>query len=183
MKKAETRRAAIVEKLADHVLEHGLESASLRPLAKAAGTSDRMLLYYFDDKSAIVTATLQQIAARMMGEMSRRSAPAPESCEKLLVRLEAMLDEEIFWPYMRLWLEIAARAARGDGFYRNLGEALGRGFLEWGKMQLDSKSEQQRKAEAAYLLQTIEGMLFLKAIGLDDVNAVALGPDSPRKAR
>ena len=56
MTKPDSRRTEIVERLADHVLAHGLSASSLRPLAKAAGTSDRMLLYYFADKSEMMTA-------------------------------------------------------------------------------------------------------------------------------
>jgi hypothetical protein len=55
-----------------------------------------------------------------------------------------------------------------------VGEQIGRGFLEWGKAQLQSDSEAQRDIDAARLLVSIEGMLFLKSIGLDDINAKAL---------
>ena len=58
MTKPDTRRAAILERIADHILANGLSASSLRPLAKAAGTSDRMLLYYFADKAEIITAAL-----------------------------------------------------------------------------------------------------------------------------
>ena len=49
MARIEDRRALLLGKLADHVLAHGLSASSLRPLAKAAGTSDRML----DRKSVV----------------------------------------------------------------------------------------------------------------------------------
>ena len=52
MVEASDKRAALIDKLADHVLADGLLHASLRPLAKAVGTSDRMLLYYFKDKDS-----------------------------------------------------------------------------------------------------------------------------------
>jgi len=39
------RRQAALERMADHLLREGMTGASLRPLAAAAGTSDRMLLY------------------------------------------------------------------------------------------------------------------------------------------
>ena len=47
----DTQRAAVTERLSSHILAHGLARSSLRELAAAAGVSDRMLLYYFDDKS------------------------------------------------------------------------------------------------------------------------------------
>ena len=66
---------ALIEKLADHMLAHGLIGSSLRPLAKAAGTSDRMLLYYFRDKEELLAATSQLIAARMTMMLAARQAP------------------------------------------------------------------------------------------------------------
>ena len=45
------RRAELAEAATDYVLEHGLIGLSLRPMAAALGTSDRMLLYHFADKS------------------------------------------------------------------------------------------------------------------------------------
>ncbi len=71
------KRALILDKLADHVLAHGLSASSLRPLAKAAGTSDRMLIYYFADKSALIAAVLQHIAGRMVTLMESAAAPEP----------------------------------------------------------------------------------------------------------
>lgn len=40
-------------------------------------------------------------------------------------------------------------------------------------MQLACATEEQRETDAAKLLVSIEGMLFLKSIGLDDVNVRA----------
>ena len=59
------RREAAIERMADHLLLEGMSAASLRPLAAAAGTSDRMLLYYFADKDELVAATLDRVAARL----------------------------------------------------------------------------------------------------------------------
>src|SRR5580692_2489526 len=63
------RREAAIERMADHVLSEGLGAATLRPLAAAAGTSDRMLLYYFADKDELLTATLDRIAKRMIEQL------------------------------------------------------------------------------------------------------------------
>ena len=49
MTRRDERRAKIVEKLARHVLRAGLGGTGLRRLAAVAGTSDRMLLYYFEN--------------------------------------------------------------------------------------------------------------------------------------
>ena len=177
MTKAKIQRAEILERLTDHVLAHGLSASSLRPLAKAAGTSDRMLLYYFADKAEIMTATLGVIAMRIMVAMEARKAPAPLPFGQLLpILLEAMVDDEM-WPFMRVWLEIASLAAQGDVFYRAVGEQLGRGFLAWGTSQIDAPDEVQRQKEAVRLLVMAEGMVVLKSIGLDRDARYAFGLD------
>jgi AcrR family transcriptional regulator len=172
--KAEPRRAEMLEKMADHVLAHGLAASSLRPLAKAAGTSDRMLLYYFADKAEMMTEILTVIARRIMAAMEARKAPQPLPIETLQpVMLEAIVDEAM-WPFMRVWLEIASLAANGDPFYRAVGEQLGRGFLAWGAAQIDAPDEVERQRAAARLLVLSEGMVVLKSIGLGDLAAAAI---------
>lgn len=163
------RRAAILERLADHVLAAGLVTASLRPLAKAAGTSDRMLLYYFNDKTEIIAATLALIAERMVTALAAHTAPKPLPLDGLIAHLSAIVLRPEFWPYMCVWLELASRAGRGDPLYVPIAAQIGEGFLGWGAMQLDAPDEKTRARDAARLLVVIEGMVLVKAIGLNDV--------------
>ncbi len=164
--KSDERRVEILDRLTAHVLAHGLAAASLRPLAKAAGISDRMLLYYFKDKAEVIAAVLTIVAARMVTAMEAHTARMPVPLDALRAQLVAVIFADEFWPYMRLWLEIASLAARGDGFYRAIGEQIGRGFFAWGRAQLASDAPD---VDAARLLISLEGMLVLKSLGLDDV--------------
>jgi len=170
--KAADRRAALLDRLADHVLAHGLSASSLRPLAKAAGTSDRMLLYYFPDKEALIAAVLQVVAARMVVFLDARRAAGTLPYEVLKSQLLAIVFADDLWPFMRLWLEMASLAALGDPVFRTVGEQLGRGFLAWGRAQLDSADDATRDVEAARLLVAIEGTLLLRSVGLADVAAL-----------
>ena len=56
-KKPPMTKDSLLPLLTAHVLAHGLGGASLRPLAKAAGTSDRMLIYHFGTKEALIRAS------------------------------------------------------------------------------------------------------------------------------
>ena len=58
----DARREVVIERLAAHLLEHGLSRTSLRQLASAAGESDRMLLYYFADKAELLGAVVTRLA-------------------------------------------------------------------------------------------------------------------------
>jgi AcrR family transcriptional regulator len=167
--KSDDRRAVLLDRMADHILAHGISESSLRPLAKAARTSDRMLLYYFSDKTEMITATLGHISLRLAGVLGEQGAAAPLPIDRLIPKLFDLLCAESLWPYMRLWLEIASLAAKGDPVCRAVGEAIARGFLDWGAAQLDSPTPEAREADAAKLLVTIEGMILLKSVGLDDV--------------
>jgi AcrR family transcriptional regulator len=166
--KSDDRRAEIVDRLADHVLAHGLVAASLRPLAKAAGTSDRMLLYYFSDKAEIIAATLARIAERMTVQLAAQTSPQSLSLDALIMHLSDIVLRAEFWPYMCVWLELASRAGRGDPLYAPIAAQIGEGFLGWGAMQLDSPDDETRARDAARLLVVIEGMVLVKAIGLSD---------------
>ncbi len=173
MVKSDERRDALIDKLADHVLDHGLSASSLRPLAKAAGISDRMLLYYFKDKAEVIAAVLERIAARLVTMLSQHRAPTPLPVDLLRGELLAILFDDALWPYMRIWLEVASLSARGDPLYRAIGAQIGRGFLAWGAAQLDSATPAARTVDAAALMVVIEGALVLKSLGLDDIVTAA----------
>jgi AcrR family transcriptional regulator len=176
---SDKRKQAVLAKLADHILEHGIGAASLRQLAQGAGTSDRMLLYYFTDKDELIREALLLIAARLTMMLEAGRAPHPEPVEIVMAHMLAMSDLPALWPYQRLFLEIAARAAQGDPLCAAVGEALGREFLAWGEAQIAESDPEARAAAAAKLLLIVEGSVFLRAIGLADVTRRALGSEAP----
>ena len=132
-----------------------------------------MLLYYFADKGELIAAVLQQIAGRMVTLMEAAAPPEPLPYDALLARLFATLSDPGFAPYMRVFLDVASGAANGDPMLATIGETIGRGFLAWGKAQLKSDTPD---ADAARLLVTLEGTVFLRAIGMSDVCEAALAP-------
>ncbi len=118
--------------MADHILLEGLGAATLRPLAAAAGTSDRMLLYYFADKDELLTATLARIAARMTAELDDAIPIGPlRSFPELLEEVWTALSSESLKPFMHVWLDLAAGAARGLQPHLDLAGEIAEGFLAW----------------------------------------------------
>lgn len=55
------RRSKLLDAAVDHVLEHGLIGLTLRPLAAAIGTSDRMLIYHFGSRDALIAEVVARI--------------------------------------------------------------------------------------------------------------------------
>ncbi|MEV6115910.1 TetR/AcrR family transcriptional regulator [Streptomyces sp. NPDC052109] len=52
------KRLALLDGVRAYVVRNGLTDLSLRPLARALGTSDRMLLYYFGTKERMIAEAL-----------------------------------------------------------------------------------------------------------------------------
>jgi AcrR family transcriptional regulator len=162
----ENRRAAALDRIADHMLAHGLAPSSLRALAKTAGTSDRMLLYYFADKDEIVAAALQTITARLAALLGvttlagRRHAPGV-----VLAEVASIIRGPAVQPYMRLGLELAALAAHGEQPYRRVAGQIADGFAAMLAGLLDIDDDAKRQAAAASLLATIDGIVLLDAVG------------------
>jgi AcrR family transcriptional regulator len=161
--------------MADHLLREGLNAASLRPLAAAAGTSDRMLLYYFADKEELLTAILVEVAQRMQPLLEAAIAPVPLSPSDLRAEIAAVVRGAELRPFMQIWLEIAAAAGRGRQPYLAVAGRIADGFLQWIESRLQGPPGPDRKAMAAYLLVLAEGATVLDAIGRAEV-AAASGP-------
>jgi AcrR family transcriptional regulator len=70
-----SRREEMLDQVVDHVLEHGLIGLTLRPLAAAIGTSDRMLIYHFGSRDELVTAVVTRTNDRAVAEI-RKLEPA-----------------------------------------------------------------------------------------------------------
>jgi AcrR family transcriptional regulator len=180
MKGRDAQRQAVTERLADHILEAGLQGASLRPMAAACGTSDRMLLYYFADKNELLTVTVGVIAQRLL-VLLNDAFSGVQPYDVLLPRICELMNGAALKPYMRIWLELAALAAGGEEPFRTIAGQLCDGFLSWTTARLKVSREEDRAPKAALLLATVEGLILLKAIGRGNIVRDALKGASPKR--
>ena len=163
---ADVRRTALAERMADYLLDHGLTAGSLRPLAEAAGLSDRMLIYYFGTKEAAIEAALASGAERLRIDLEATQLGPPANADQVSRRLTGFILAEERRPVMTLWTEIAARAARGHAPYDRIAPMIAQGFLEWVMPQLDVP-EPQRRDEAIRVLAQLDGLALLKGAGIE----------------
>lgn len=168
------RREAAIERMADHVLAHGLAGASLRPLAAAAGSSDRMLLYYFADKDDVLAATLGRVAGRLTAMLDAALPPGSRlPAGQLLQAVWSAMSSEVLAPYMRVWLEVVAGAARGQQPHRTIAAGILGGFADWIVDHLEAPQD-ERAGQGALLLATVDGALLLDAAGRRDLADAAI---------
>lgn len=172
MNLAKTKREKLVEMLADHVLAHGLHTASLRPLAAAAGTSDRMLLHYFSDKADLLTAVLMRVSERLQA-LLHEAGLEPQPVDRLLPLLGSLLNDARVRPYLQLWLELAARATH-DELSRSIAKQIMSGFHRWMASLLIVRREDERESQASLVLATLEGLVLLDTLGMSSTVKSAL---------
>ena len=80
-----SRRDELAERATDYALEQGLIGLSLRPLAAALDTSDRMLNYHFGSKDALIAAVLAVSNERSL--VTIRALPPSRSVRQAVLDL------------------------------------------------------------------------------------------------
>jgi AcrR family transcriptional regulator len=121
------RREEWTSAATDYVLAHGLISLSLRPLAAALGTSDRMLLYHFDTKDDLVAAVLYESNDRAVAAVS--ALPASADLRAAVHDLWAVVQSPEFEPCTRLYVEAAALGLFGREPYVSVVRAANQRWL------------------------------------------------------
>jgi AcrR family transcriptional regulator len=158
--KKKNKRAEIVTLLAAHFLQTGLSDSGLRRLAEVAGTSDRMLLYYFENKDELVATVLRLIADGLTDALNELFGQLPKSPDHVLRTLWAAAKSDIFKPHLRLWLDLSTRAGRGDAMLLSLALQISAGWIEW-MASLLAVPEAEKKATASLILAAVDGQLVL----------------------
>jgi AcrR family transcriptional regulator len=113
-----SRREELAQAATDYVLAHGLIGLSLRPLAAAIGTSDRMLLYHFHDKDDLV-ATLLRVSNDRSVATIRALSPARDVRSAVLQLWRAVTQPELLG-CQRVYVEAAALGLFGQEPYASV---------------------------------------------------------------
>lgn len=165
MSKPQLSRETLLPLLAAHVLQHGLGGASLRPLAKAAGTSDRMLIYHFGNKETLIRDLLEYIAGVYSTALDMAlGGDRPATRQQCFARILEQGRQPGMQPFMVLWWEIVAGAARGLPGYKAAAEEMMTRQLGWLEAQMPD-DDPDPPGGARYLLTLLEGTLMLATIG------------------
>ncbi len=164
MKNVTATQAKLLAPMGQFVLANGLQNASLRPLAKAAGTSDRMLIYHFGSKDALLAAIMRCIADQMTAGLTATFAGQERmTAADLLRRVWEIAQTPATRPVMRVWLELTSMAARDGGATQDIAMGIADGFLAWTQVHL-------KDPELASLVLThFEGLLVMQEAGRADI--------------
>jgi AcrR family transcriptional regulator len=109
------RKADILDRTVEYILETGISDLSLRPLAAALGTSARMLIYYFGSKDALVIDALEEIRRRQYADLDPLKSGAAEGALRRYWRWTSARERRA---YVRLRLEVSMLSLHEPARYR-----------------------------------------------------------------
>ena len=161
MARRDEKRAEIVETLAGHLLAAGLGETGLRRLAAVAGTSDRMLLYYFENKEEILGEVLTRIASGLTEGLAGIVGDEPLPPARALEGIWPLIHDPGARDQLRLWLDLSSRASRGDAFSQEVVARIREDWVAALSAILDVPTEDERRTLALLMMSAIDGQVVL----------------------
>ena len=169
------RKQELLQRAYEYVLQHGLMTLSLRPLAQAIGSSPRVLLFLFGSKEGLVQALLARARVAELAFLAQMRRP--DDFDSVVRRVWEWLVAKEHRPMLVLWLETYAHSlVEPDGAY---GQFAARTVDDWLELLATHQTPQHRRTRAganerALALAVLRGaMLDLLASG-DEVRTTAL---------
>jgi AcrR family transcriptional regulator len=112
-----SRRDELLDQVTDHVLEHGLIGLTLRPVAAAIGTSDRMLLYHFGSRDELVAAVVTRTEDRAIAAVD--ALPPADGVRAGVNRLWEAYQRPPLHGCQDIYVQAAATGLIGQEPYRS----------------------------------------------------------------
>jgi AcrR family transcriptional regulator len=163
------RRDELLELAYQYVLQHGLGDLSLRPLARAIGSSPRVLLFLFGTKDELVRALLSRARREEYALVQELGASQAADLHTVAMRVWDWLAAAEHRGVLVLWTESYARAlVAPDGSWGGFATATVR---DWLALLAAAQPEDEREtsageAQRTLVLATLRGaMLDLLATG------------------
>ena len=150
-----TLKPALLEKVLVYLLEHGLADLSLRPLAKAAGTTARMLIYHFESKEQLIVAALSLMQDKQLAALG--DSPPPQTSSKAELKyLWQWFSSPSFLPFVKLLFEIEAQAMNDNALYTDFSKQTLTGWVAF----VQSRFADYDKTKATLIVNVFSGLLL-----------------------
>jgi AcrR family transcriptional regulator len=142
------REQELLQLAYEYVLQHGLMSLSLRPLAQAIGSSPRVLLFLFGSKEGLVQALLARARAAELAFLSElRPTRQPADFASVVRRVWQWLLAKEHRPMLVLWLETYAHSlVEPAGTHADFAR---RTVEDWLELLATHQTTQHRRTRAA----------------------------------
>lgn len=157
--KTAERRTELLERVVDVLVSEGISDLSLRPLARAVGTSARLLIYHFGSKERLLTGALEQVRERIEGSLRNLAAKeGPLSLEEFLPMFWLWATRGPNLRYFRLLFEIDGLAMQNRA--RFPAHFWGVGFARWRRVfETEFGRPSDDAAISTFQLAALSGLL------------------------
>lgn len=148
------RQVELLEAAYRYALTHGLADLSLRPLAKAIGSSTRVLMFLFGNKDGLVRALLVRARTDELALLDRlRQADRPIGLVPAVEQVWTWLVTGEHRPLLRLWAEAYARSlVEPEGAWTGFARAT---VNDWLDVLAACQSPSERNTEAGATRRTL----------------------------
>lgn len=159
------RKQQLLDATIAHLLERGLADLSLRPLAAAAGSSARLLIYHFGSKERLLAEVLETLQRRLRESLSRVLADAAVGSEAPIKTFWKWALSRPNFASMRLLYELQILAAQNP---RSYARYLERNSRHWIELVQEALPAAERTAAMATLVVAVFDGLFLELMSTGD---------------
>ncbi len=156
----QSKKQQIVEAVAVHLLNEGLQNSSLKAMGESVGISDRMVMYYFDKKDTLVREALLLIAENLTGKLDKAVPGRNVSGAQLVRTLTDLSKSDSTKPLQELWFELVGLAIRGDEPYKTVAGMFVERYEDWIRGKLPTRD----KHRAGPIFAEIEGTLMINLL-------------------
>jgi len=163
MDKVTAKKRQILQQITQYIIAHGFADIGVRKLASVAGTSDRMLIYYFETKDGLIGQVLNAISSNFTQQLDALLGHHQRTPDVLMQELLTLAQSPEFEPIICLWFELVGLAARGQEPYATNATAIANNWLQW----IVGRLEDEYVDQATALFAELEGRLMLSVVGVE----------------
>lgn len=142
----------------------GLSGLTFAKVAERLGTSDRMVVYYFPSKSALVEAAVTHMGAELQSVLAVAFGDEPRSADELVVAAWPVLTTRSADKVFAVFFEALGLASAGVQPYESLAKVLMDGWAAWLTPRVAAPTEVMRRQHALAVIARIDGLLMLRRV-------------------
>jgi AcrR family transcriptional regulator len=148
--------------------DDGLSQLTFGRLARRMGISDRIVVYYFPSKEALIGEVMTALAVRLQRRLAEAFASVERDHRALVRTAWPVLAHPDADPLFALYFEAMGLAAAGRDPYRTLLPALIGAWVDWVAGFIEGTTA-ERRAEAEAAIALIDGLLLLRRLAGPEV--------------
>lgn len=156
-----------LDRITEHIIKHGLSEAALRRLAPIAGTSHRMLVYYFGSRDGLLGAVLHELR----GAESRGIIGQATSRRDALERVWTYYTAPERQLEMRIFFYLAGQAAHDGQGHSDFTDAIVATWTDELRQvcEREGMDPGSAQADARLLIASLRGLLLDRVLTGDEI--------------